>query len=89
MRTSRVLCAAGAIQGGESKGPTHQGLWLLNVFMSEKELAVEVAQVDCVKVDDVNFTEACQDEVFEELAPNAAGANQQHARLVKENGISM
>jgi len=88
-----VLCAAGVVQGkgigGESKGPTHQGFWLLDVFMSEKELPVEITQVNCVKVDDVDFPKACQDEVFEELASNAAGANQQHARLVKGNGISI
>lgn len=57
--------------------------------MSEKELAVQVTQVDGVKVDNMDFAEARQDEVFEELASNAAGANQQHARLVKENGISI
>lgn len=93
MRTSCVLYAAGAVQGkgtgGESKGPTHQSLWFLDVFMSEKELAIEVTQVDGVKVDNMNFAEARQDEVFEELASNAAGANQQHARLVKENSISI
>lgn len=88
MRTSCVLCAAGAVQGkgigGGTKGPTHQSLWFLDVFMSEKELAVKITQVDGVKVDNMDFAEACQDEVFEELASNAAGANQQHARLVKE-----
>lgn len=56
--------------------------------MSKKELAVKVTQVDCIKVDDMDFTEACQDQVFEELASNPAGANQQHARLVKDSDIS-
>jgi len=27
------------------------------MLMSEEELAIEIAQVDCIKVDDVNFAE--------------------------------
>lgn len=47
------------------RGSTYQCLWLLDVLMAEKELSVEVAKVDRVKVDNMNFTEAGKDEIFE------------------------
>lgn len=34
------------------------------MFVSEEELAVEVAQIDGVEVDDVNFAETSENEVF-------------------------
>ena len=60
---------------------TYQGLRLLDMFMSEEELAIEVAQVDCIQVDNVDFAEPGQDEVFEEFAADAACANKEDARL--------
>ena len=35
------------------------------MFMAEEELAVQITEVDCVQVDDVNFAEAREDEVLE------------------------
>jgi hypothetical protein len=35
------------------------------MFVSEEELAVKVAEVDCVEIDYVNFAEASQGKVFE------------------------
>lgn len=57
------------------------------MLMSEEELTVEVAQVDCIKVDDVDFAESREDEVFEELAADAAGANKEDARLRKKRDV--
>ena len=48
---------------------------LLDMFMSKEELPVEIAEIDGVKVDDVDLTKACKDEVLEELAANATGAD--------------
>ncbi len=35
------------------------------MFVPEKELSVEIAEVDCIEVDDVDFAEAGEDEVLE------------------------
>lgn len=60
------------------------------MFMSEEELAVEIAKVDCVKVDDMDFAEASQGEVFEEFTADAACANEEDARLLMfSKGSSM
>lgn len=59
----------------------HQCLGLLDVFVTEKELSVQVAQVNGVEVDDVNFAESKENEVLEELAADAAGAHHQYSRL--------
>jgi hypothetical protein len=53
-----------------------EGFRLLDVLMSEQELAVEVAQVDRVKVNNVDFAKAGENEVLEQLAANATSANQ-------------
>jgi hypothetical protein len=45
------------------------------MFVSKEELAVEIAQVDCVKVNDVNFAEAGQCKVLEEFTADTAGAD--------------
>ena len=52
------------------------------MFMSEEKLAVEVAEVDCVKIDNVDFAEAGQGKVLEEFAADAACADKQDAGLV-------
>lgn len=33
--------------------------------MTKEELAVEVAEVDCVKINDVDFTEAGEDKILQ------------------------
>lgn len=44
-------------------------------------MSVEVGQIDRVEVDDVNLAEAGEDQVFEQLAPDAASAHHEHSRL--------
>jgi hypothetical protein len=56
-------------------------LGLFDVFLSEKELSVEIAQVYGIEINDVNLAEARFDEIFEKLAANAACANEKNARL--------
>jgi hypothetical protein len=51
------------------------------MLLAEEELAVQVAEVDGVEVDNVDLSEAGKNEVLEEFASNAAGADHQHARL--------
>jgi hypothetical protein len=51
------------------------------VFVSEEELTVEITQVDSIKIDNVNLSETGHDQVFEQFASNAAGANEERSRL--------
>lgn len=55
------------------------------MFMSEEELPVKVAEVDGIEIDNVDFAEAAEDEVLEELAADAASAYQEHAGLDKDS----
>lgn len=66
---------------------THQGLGLLDVLMAEEELAIEVAQVDCVEIDNVDFAKPSKGEVLEEFAADAAGAYKQHTRLGSKSNV--
>lgn len=59
----------------------YQCLGLLDVLIAEEELAIEIAQVDRVEVDDVDVAEAREDEVLEELAADTARAHHEHSRL--------
>jgi hypothetical protein len=54
---------------------TYNGFRLLDVFVSEEKLAIEVAEVDCVEIDDMDFAKAGQGEVFEKFAADATGAD--------------
>ena len=51
------------------------------MLVTEEELSVEVAKIDCVKVDNVYFSKACQDQVLEEFASDSACAHHEHTRL--------
>ena len=51
------------------------------MLSAEKKLAIEIAQIDGVEVDYMDFAETGQDEVFEQLAADAASAHHKHARL--------
>jgi len=51
------------------------------VLIAEQELAIEVAEVDCVQVYDVDLAEASENEVFEKLAADATSSDHQHSRL--------
>jgi hypothetical protein len=47
----------------------------------EEKLSVQIAHVDRVEVDHLNVAlKASQDQVLQELAPNATGAHHQHPR---------
>lgn len=52
------------------------------MLITEQELAIKIAEVDGVKVDDVDFAEAGEDKVLEQLAANTAGSYHEHARLL-------
>jgi hypothetical protein len=66
---------------GLSNGASYQCLRLLDVFLAEEELPVEVAEVNRIEVDNVDLPEAGKDEVLEQLASDAASADHEHARL--------
>ena len=51
------------------------------MLMSKQELTIEIAQINSIEVDDVNFAEAGEDEVFQQLATDAACADKKNARL--------
>jgi len=57
------------------------------MFVSEEKLAVEVAEVDCVEVDDVDFAEAGEGEVLEKFAADPAGADEV-GRQVSARGLA-
>lgn len=61
--------------GGGGGAPPYHGFRLLDVLHAEQELAVEIAQVDGVQVDDVDLAEAREDEVLEQFAADAASAD--------------
>ena len=58
-----------------------ESLRFLDVFLTKEELAIEIAQVDGVKIDYVYLTKACQDKVLEEFTANPAGTNEKDLRL--------
>jgi hypothetical protein len=51
------------------------------MFVSEKKLSVQIAEVDCVEVDNMNFGETAEDDVLEQFATNASGADHEHFGL--------
>jgi hypothetical protein len=53
------------------------------VLMSEKELSVQVTEIDGVQVDDMDLAVAGEDEVLEQFATYATCANEQNARLTQ------
>lgn len=60
---------------------TYQSLGPLDVLRAKEKLAVQVAQIYRVQVDDVNFTEAGEEEVFQQFAADATGADEENSRL--------
>ena len=52
------------------------------MFMTEEELSVQVAQIDCIQVDDVDLAKPGQDEVFQQLTADPTSADEQDTRLV-------
>ena len=57
----------------------YQCFGLLDMLIAEQELAVEVAKIDGIEIDDVYLAEAGEDEVLEEFAANAASSYHQDA----------
>jgi len=55
----------------------HQSLRFLDMFMTEEELTIEIAEIDGVQIDDMDLAEASKDEVLEELTPNPSCADHQ------------
>ena len=51
------------------------------MFMSEKELTIEVAEIYGVEVDDVDLTEAGEREILQKLTSYPTGANKEYPRL--------
>ena len=60
----------------------HQCLGLLDVLVAKQKLAVEVAEVDGVEVDNVDLAKAGEDEVLKQLAADAASPYHEYARLL-------
>lgn len=52
------------------------------MFETEEKLAIQITQVYCVEIDDVNLAKAGKEQVLEQLAADAASAHEQHLRLV-------
>lgn len=55
------------------------------MFEAEKELAVEIAQIDGVEVDDMDFAEPREQEVLQQFASDATSTHQKHTRLESES----
>lgn len=51
------------------------------MLMPEEELAVEVAQVYGIEIDNVDFAIPDKNEILEELAPDASRTDHQNTRL--------
>ena len=49
--------------------------------MAEKKLSIQIAEINRIEVDDVNLTEAGEDEVFQKLTSNSTSANQKYSGL--------
>lgn len=60
----------------------YQCFGLLDMLVAEQELAVEVAEVDGVEVDNVDLAKAGEDEVLKQLAADAASPYHEYARLL-------
>ena len=51
------------------------------MFMSKEKLAIKIAEVDCIKIDDVYLSKAGENQVLEQLTANTASTDQQYTRL--------
>lgn len=52
------------------------------MLVSKQELPVEVAEVDGIEVDNMDFTKPSENEVLEELATNATSSYHQNTCLM-------
>ncbi len=60
---------------------TYQSFRLLDMFMSEEELPIQITEVDCIEIDNMHFAKAGEDKILEELASDTPGSNKKHTRL--------
>ena len=51
------------------------------MFMAEKELAIKIAEVDRVKINDVNLAKTGEDKVFQQFTANPTSSDHQYTRL--------
>ena len=51
------------------------------MLMAKKKLSIEIAEIDCIEIDDVNLTEAGEDEILQKLTSDSTSANQEDSRL--------
>lgn len=65
---------------------THLGFRLFNMFMTEQELTIEITEIDSVKINNVDFSKADENQVLEQFTSNAASAYHEHALL--ENALA-
>jgi hypothetical protein len=49
--------------------------------MSKEKLSIEVAQVDCIEINNMNLPEACEDKILEKLASDSTSSHHQYAGL--------
>jgi hypothetical protein len=61
---------------------TYKCFGLFDVLMSKEELAIQIAQVDSVEINDVYCAEAVHHQILEKFAPNAASPDHQDTGLV-------
>jgi len=54
------------------------------VLVPKEKLAIEIAKVDSVEIDDVDLAEAGQHKVLEEFASDPASSNHKYTRLLVE-----
>ena len=60
---------------------TYECLGLLYMFETKEKLAIQVTQIDCVEIDDVNFAKTGEEEVLQQFAADATGTHEKHTRL--------
>lgn len=68
-------------RGTEQTAKTYQCFRFLDMFVAEEKLTIQIAQIDGIKVNDVNFSKAGQQKVFQQLAADTAGTHKKHTRL--------
>ena len=51
------------------------------MLVPEEKLAIQIAQIDGIKVDNMDFAEAGKEEVFEQFAANPTSSDHKNTRL--------
>jgi hypothetical protein len=53
---------------------SYKSLRFLDMFVPEQELSVEIAQINSVEINDVDFPETCKDKVLQKLASDSTSS---------------